>query len=48
MGVSRVTGVADSAPSFCKLLSFVLTGQRRICAVSVTSGNGQISWPKVP
>ncbi len=24
--VSKVTGVADSAPSFCELLSFVLTG----------------------
>jgi hypothetical protein len=30
MGVSKVTDVADSAPSFCELLSFVLTGLRRI------------------
>jgi hypothetical protein len=26
MGVSKVTAVADSAPSFCELLSLVLTG----------------------
>jgi hypothetical protein len=25
-----VTGAADSAPSFCELLSFVLTGYRHI------------------
>ena len=30
MGVSNVTRAAVSAPSFCELLSFVLTGYRRI------------------
>jgi hypothetical protein len=44
MGVSKVTGVADSAASFCELLSFVLTGvafELRRKHFSMRQGDGQ-------
>jgi hypothetical protein len=37
MGVSKVTGVADSAPSFSELLSFVLMAYQRITVRLINS-----------